>query len=144
MANDSRSDFHKRLAAIDGKAKPQVRARRSDRMGVYDHEEEKRRQRAKFPWKRVVAFVILAVVGLIFVKTLVVRDMGEEEYQSRLEQLRNGEGWEPYGAIIISRDPLMMVFERALFGDKEAEDQIDGSKTISAPETNPEASESSN
>jgi hypothetical protein len=78
--------------------------------------------------------VLIGIVGLIGIKAYTVHKMGEEAYQTRLTELRDGDGWEPYAAIIISRDPLMMVFERLLFSNKEEP------KTKNAPEIIPEAS----
>lgn len=119
MSNNSTSDFHKRLAKIEKSKGTPARAKRSDRMGIYDAEEEKRRKANRFPWRKLMFTLALGVVGLIAVKTFMVRDMGEEKYQARLTELREGEGWEPYGAIIASRDPLMMVFERLLSSDSD-------------------------
>jgi len=140
MSNDSRSDFHKRLDAINKKPKTQTRAKRSDRVGIYDFDEEKRRKKAKFPWKRLMAWVIVGIIGLIVVKTFTVRKMGEEAYQTRLAELRAGDGWEPYAAIAISRDPLMMVIERFMWGEEAV---LPEPETINAPEPSPEASTTS-
>ena len=134
MPTDNRADFHKRLAALDKKPATGARAKRSDRVGVYDQEEEKRRKRPRFPWKRLVITILIGIVGLIGVKAYTVHKMGEDAYQTRLAELRDGDGWEPYAAIIISRDPLMMLFERLLFSNDGAP------KTENAPETNSEAS----
>ena len=132
MPSDNRADFHKRLASLEKKQTTGNRAKRSDRVGVYDQEEEKRRKSRRFPWKRLMATILVGIVGLIGIKAYTVYKMGEEAYQTRLTELREGDGLQPYAAIIISRDPLMMVFERLLFSKDP--------KTKDAPEVTPEAS----
>tara|TARA_R110002124_G_scaffold55459_8_gene156776 strand:+ start:2862 stop:3287 length:426 start_codon:yes stop_codon:yes gene_type:complete len=136
MSNIGRDDFHKRLAAIDKKPQSENRAKRSTRVGLYDFEEEKRRKANRFPWRKLIATLILAAVGLIVIKTFMVRKMGEEQYQARLVELREGEGWMPYAAIVAGRDPLMMIIERMVFG--EYQEPIEQEN---APEPNSEASE---
>jgi hypothetical protein len=138
MPNDNRADFHKRLATLDSRPAAQGRAKRSDRVGLYDLEEEKRRKRNRFPWGRFVITVLIGIVGLIGVKAFSVNKMGEEAYQVRLVELREGEGLQPIAAIIIGRDPLMMVFERIFFSKKSTP------KTTNASEPSSEASENSN
>jgi hypothetical protein len=131
---DNRADFHKRLKALDKKPATGGRAKRTDRVGIYDQEEEKRRKGQRFPWKKLVFSILLGIVGLIGIKAFTVNKMGEEAYQTRLDELREGDGWEPYAAIVISRDPLMMVFERLLFSNKTEPKKKD------APEPSSEAS----
>jgi len=138
MSNDNREDFHKRLASLGEKPNVQARVPRTDRVGIYDFDEEKRRQSAKFPWRRLIAWVLIGIVGLILIKAFTVNKMGEESYQARLVELRAGDGWEPYAAIVVGRDPLMMLFERLLFsGGNDPE-------TTDAPETSSEASDNAN
>lgn len=115
MPSDNRADFHKRLASLDKKETTGGRAKRTDRVGIYDQDEEKRRKARRFPWKRFVITILIGIVGLIGIKAYTVNKMGEEAYQTRLTELREGDGMQPYVAIIIGRDPLMMVFERLLF-----------------------------
>jgi|GEM_PF-3367165 len=141
MSNDSRSDFHKRLDAINKNPKTQTRAKRSDRVGIYDYEEEKRRKRARFPWGKLFAWVIVGIIGMIIVKAFMVREMGEEAYQARLAELRAGEKWEPYAAIVISRDPLMMIVERVL--ERAESSNKSDPETTNAPEQGSEASTNS-
>jgi hypothetical protein len=131
---DNRADFHKRLAAIDKKETTGGRAKRSDRVGVYDVEEEKRRKRQRFPWGKFFVTILIGVVGLIGVKAYAAHKMGEEAYQARIAELREGEGWDPSAAVIISRDPLMMLFERLVFS------KLPEPKTKDAPEPSSEAS----
>jgi hypothetical protein len=138
MSNDNRADFHKRLATLDSRPATAGRAKRSDRIGLYDQEEEKRRKRNRFPWRRLFITILIGIVGLIGIKAYTVHKMGEDAYQARLTELRTGESWEPYVAIAIGRDPLMMVFERLLFSKKPTP------KTTNAPEPSSEAPENSN
>lgn len=131
MPSDNRADFHKRLASLDKKETTGGRAKRTDRVGIYDQDEEKRRKARRFPWKRFVITILIGIIGLIGIKAYTVNKMGEEAYQTRLTEQREGDGIQPYAAIIISRDPLMMVFERLLFSKDP--------KTKDAPEVTPEA-----
>ncbi|GLQ33771.1 hypothetical protein GCM10007939_00540 [Amylibacter marinus] len=122
--SNSRDDFHKRLAKLEKAPTVKVRARTDGRMGIYDNEEEERRKRAKFPWRRLFVTLIIAWLGLIAVKTYVVNDMGEAAYQARLAELRAGDQMQQIAAIAIARGPIMMAMEGAFFakGDgREAE-----------------------
>jgi hypothetical protein len=134
MTDNGRNDFHKRLAAIDKKPNSTIRAKRSDRVGIYDYEEEKRRKANKFPLRKLIASLVLAAIGLIVVKVIMVRDMGEEQYQERLSELRAGEGWEPFAAVIAGRDPLMMLIERTVFGEDDSNPETENAPAIIIPE----------
>lgn len=118
MPNDSRNDFHKRLAALDKKQPKPQRAKRADRAGIYDYEEEKRRKSRKFPFRKLMVWCLIGIVGLIAVKAYTVQNMGEEQYQQRLTELRAGDKYQQIAAVLISRDPLMVFFEKTLFSDR--------------------------
>jgi hypothetical protein len=140
MSNNSRNDFHKRLAALDKKQPTETRAKRTDRAGIYDYDEESRRKSRKFPIRKLMVWIVIGIVGLIAVKAYTVANMGEEQYQIRLAELKEGDQYQRIAAILISRDPLMIFFEKTVFADNIK--KIDEVETENASGEEPQASES--
>lgn len=137
MANDSKDDFHKRLARLDTQKRVKTRATSPNRMGIYDFEEENRLGRAKFPWRKLAFFILVGIVGLIAVKAYVVKDMGEEAYQVRRGELLAGDRYQRFAGVLISRDPLMQLFENTLF--KNITPSEPSPETKNAPDETSEA-----
>lgn len=144
MQDNGRNDFQRRLQRLEGASRNQDRAKRSDRVGIYDYEEEKRRKRARFPWRRFFFFVALLWVGLIFVKAYIARDMGEEAYQARIAELQAGDQYSQMAAMLIDRGVVMQYIEEYFFSDVGPDADGAGAETQTTPTQDAEAAETEN
>ena len=60
-----------------------------------------------------------------------IRDRGEEAYQARISELSSGDTYQRIAGVLISRDPLMILFENTLFRNVTSSGISGGNKNAS-------------
>ncbi|WP_298257694.1 hypothetical protein [uncultured Litoreibacter sp.] len=117
MADVNKDRFIERLNTIQKKDDPKKRVVRKVNEDGLVVEVVKRRRRKLIPVKSIVTAALIFVM----LKGFVLAQLGEEEYQSRIETLAKGNSMQVLAAFLLDADPatrvmadgLNMVFRKA-------------------------------
>jgi len=108
-------EFKKRLERLQQGPRVGINSN-PNRTGLYDFEEEKRRKRGGFRWRRmfIAGFVLWST--MFFLKMYIIHTMDESDYQARLVEIKNDDDpLAPFLYFLAERGPLQQYLEDVFF-----------------------------